>query len=73
MLDNDQNSDIFIFDDKSGLAVLRKDLNTVIIYTSSIEQKMPTLYSLLNSANVSKARVIEEVNVQGLFKVDYTY
>lgn len=67
------NADVFVFDDRSGMAVLREDLNTVVVYTSSIKDRYPILYALLNSPDSSMSEIKEEALNQGLFNVDYKY
>lgn len=68
-----ENREIYVFEDRSGIALFREDFDTVVIYTSSIRRTLPSLYSLLNCQNASKNQIAKEVNAQGLFKVDYTY
>lgn len=67
------NADVFVFDDRSGMAVLREDLNTVVVYTSSIKDRFPVLYTLLNSQDSSITEIKVEASNQGLFNVDYKY
>lgn len=62
-----------VFEDRSGMAVLREDLNTVVVFTSSIQNSHPELYTLLTSQDSSIAQIEQEAHNKGLFAVEYKY
>ena len=66
-------SKLVVFEDRSGMAVLREDLNTVVVYASSIQHSHPLLFSLLTSSNSSFSQIEQEARNIGLFAVEYKY
>ena len=66
-------SKLVVFEDRSGMAVLREDLNTVVVYASSIQASHPALYLLLTSPNSSLSQIEQEACNNGLFAVEYKY
>lgn len=62
-----------VFEDRSGMAVLREDLNTVVVFTSSIQNSHPELYTLLTSQDSSLSQIEQEARNKGVFAVEYKY
>ena len=66
-------SKVVVFEDRSGMAVLREDLNTVIVYANSIQKTHPELFELLTSPDSSVTQIEHEARSKGLFAVEYKY
>lgn len=73
MLDSESSEAFTVFEDGSGIALLKSDYSSVVLVTSAIEKEFPTLHRLLSSDEPIRCKIKSELLAQGFFSVDYSY